>query len=110
MKRLRRDQRRKRTIIQGACTSSTLRGGPLPQRDFFVYRVEKSINEDDIKDHLSSRHVENAEVELLSHDHSKFGSFKVKICVTDVPKIMDPNMWPPGIRVRKYFPKRDHNG
>ena len=35
--------RKKRKIIQGSGNSEILRGGPLPQRDFFVYRAEKSV-------------------------------------------------------------------
>ena len=99
--------RKKRKIVQRSGNSEILRGGPLPQRDFFVYRAEKSVTCEIISQHLRSNSINPCKVEVVSHAEAKFKSFKVKVNVSDAQKIMNPDIWPSGIYVRKFFPKQN---
>ena len=99
-------RRKERKIVQGTGRIGVLKGGPPPKRDFFVYRADQSVTSESIKQHLASHNILVCDTELISHDESKFKSFKVRVNVTDVDKIMDPTIWPLGIRVRKFFQKK----
>jgi uncharacterized coiled-coil protein SlyX len=103
-------QARKRAVITGTGRSTTIRGGPPPIRQFFVHRVVKGVTEQDIKDYLSENDIVFNDVCILSKLEATFSSFRVSVPINMVQKIMDGEMWPEGIRVRKYFPPKSQDG
>ena len=95
-------QQKRRNFIAGAATNTRLLGAPPPSRDFFVYRVVKSANEGDIGTHLASFEIQARSVVKLSHEDSTYSSYKVSVSQDDADKIMDPDKWPNGIRIRRF--------
>ena len=109
--RRRQERARQRTIVTGTSNSARLKGGPPPVREFFVYRVQKCAEENDIEDYLTENNIDFISVIKVSNPDAKFSSFRVSVPIAMVKKVMDGNMWPEGISVRKFYPpKKDGDG
>lgn len=93
----------RRTGIIGQANDTVLRGAPAPNRDIFIARVHKSDGLAEVEAHNKSKGVTPIDLSLACHAESKFNSFKLSVALGDVDKIMDPTMWPTGVRVRKWF-------
>lgn len=113
-RRTQNNQRRNRKFLEGMATPNDssnedggLRGAPRPSRDFFIYRVEKDTSEEDIKRHLEKKGVSFRKIIKISHAEALFASFKVTVCVSITEQIMQPSLWPVGIRVRRFFRKEN---
>ena len=105
---IRRDRRRRQTIIRGKATTDRFRTAPPPVRDFFLYRIDKLVSEDDIKDHLKQESIQCSAVSKMSNEYAKFSSFKVTVPITEVSKVMNGDTWPEGAMIRK-FTVRNNN-
>ena len=109
--RRRQERARQRTIVTGTSNSARLKGGPPPVREFFVYSVQKCAEENDIEDYLTENNIDFISVIKVSNPDVKFSSFRVSVPIAMVKKVMDGNMWPEGISVRKFYPpKKDGDG
>lgn len=97
-------------VGNGKCKdgSTTLKAAPLPLRDFFLYRLDKDTTCEAVHHHLMSRCGVKVirHVEKTSHTDAKFGSFKFSIPVDETDKVLNPDNWASGIRIRRYFSKR----
>ena len=76
--------------------SEGLRGAPSPKRDIFVSRVQ-SGNVFIVKRFLNNNNIMNDDIKCVSHDNSKFKSFKVTISKSDLPNVMENKFWPKGV-------------
>ena len=94
--------RRSRTIVTRTVGKAKFRGGPPPVRDFFVYRVLKPATDEDIKDFLCSNEITVSDVKKISNVEAKYCSFKVSVSLNDVDKVLKPNIWPEGVKIRKF--------
>jgi hypothetical protein len=92
----------KNIIMGNGGASGNFRGAPEPSRDLFVFRTGKSTTEEDIKMHLLQKGTEVRDIKLVSHADSKFNSFKVTVCVSEVKRLMDAKNWPNGVGIRMY--------
>jgi hypothetical protein len=45
----------------------------------------------------------------MTKEEAKFSSFKVTVTVSSLEKVLNPLIWPEGIRVRKFFDKNKTN-
>ena len=102
-------ERKHNAKVIGLATGTGLRSAPLPNRDFFVYRVHKEDGVDKIKAFLTSKKINVKEVELTSHLNAKFNSFKVTVDIKDADVITNASFWEKGICVRKWFQKVNEN-
>ena len=89
-------------IVGQAAGTGDLRAAPLPDRDFFVYRVHRDDGEKTMKDYIMKKNVNVRELEKTSHDDAKFNSFKLVVSKDDAEKVADPQFWPLGIHVRRW--------
>ena len=71
-------------------------GAPLPERTIFVSRVIRS-NEDDIKKCLTDTDDNVNNIIKSSHNDAKYKSFKIKISIIDLDKVLNNYFWPNGI-------------
>ena len=101
----------KRRMIIGKSTSGTIgntfKGAPEPDRDLFISRVTKDCNVKVIEDYLSSKDFTIHELKCVSHIDAKFQSFKLTVPLSQFPKLFNEDLWPAGIRIRKYITPRE---
>ena len=107
-------QNRRRVIGNNSTTHGNLRGALPPTRQLFVSRVTHG-NERDIYEYIESKHIEPHNVESMSHEHSKYKSFKVTISVLDKNTMLTEKFWPNGVQCmmwrysrRSYSDSSDH--
>ena len=105
---LRKDRRHQRNIVTGTSGNVRLRGGPPPVRDFFVYRVMKPADEDDVAECLRENNIQFESVLRVSKEEAKFCSFKLTVPLTDSKRVMEPDVWPEGVRIRKFTTRPNH--
>jgi hypothetical protein len=89
--------------VTGTSSNAQFRGGPPPGREFFVYRVLKPASEDDIKDCLYDNDIEYSDVRKISNSDAKFCSFKITVSPKYVANVLNPDIWPQGVRVRRFI-------
>lgn len=102
-KKLRKQEARRRKVITGTSGySGNFKGAPEPTRDLFLSRVDSAVSGDDIRAYLSEQNVTVRALVKISHDDSKFKSFKLSVPVSVVHNLLQDSMWPSGVRVRRY--------
>ena len=106
IRRQKRENARKQKVISGSGSSRRIRGAPEPSREIFVYRVHKETSEEDMRDFMDSNGFDVRAIECTSKPDSLFKSFHVTIPLSQVEKAFDPQLWPEGVRMRKYWPIR----
>ena len=72
--------------------------------DLWIGNVDSSASYEEVKMAITQLGVDIVELEELERRRSK--SFRLRIRRSELPKIKDPNFWPNGVVVRRYFPKR----
>ena len=78
-----------------------LEGAPPPERTIFLSRVNTGdINS--IKKFLKDRNVNAIDIVKASHSQAKFKSFKIKITLLDLHKVLNDTFWPRGILCNKW--------
>lgn len=92
-----------RKTVVGQAQESTLRAAPSPSRDVFISRVHKGDGVTEVENFIKSIGVTPRSISLACHEESKFNSFKLSVSMDDVIKVMDPSIWPRGVRLRKWF-------
>ena len=84
------------------------KGAPEPQRDIFLYRVDKECDVEDIKLMLRGNNCEPKEIKIMSKEEAKYRSFKLTVGVSSANTLLDDSFpWPHGVRVRRFFRKRE---
>ena len=108
-------QRRQYKIIKGKTTAGlSFKGAPVPDRHLFIHRVDSTVSISDVNDHLVNNNFTVRKLECVSHDMAKYKSFKLTVPVDQFSKLFDEDLWPEGVRVRKYSQpwereKENHN-
>ena len=95
-----RGRRRPAVVGRREVPSSQLQGAAPPCRDIFVSRVREGTV-DIVQSFLQENSVNVKNIEKMSHENSKFCSFKMKVLKNDLIKVFDENFWPNGVRVDK---------
>ena len=99
-------EKRKQKVINGNATNARISGAPEPVREVFVYRVSPTTDDKALDDHLKDNGFTNTLVQCMSNTAAKFKSFKVSVPVSQLPKVLEESLWPVGIRVRRFFNRR----
>ena len=105
----RRQARKNRQIIKGTAGNTKIKGGPPPNREFFVYRLEKGTRVVDLSAHLVENKIKFSTLEQISNPDAKFCSFKLSVPFESVSLVTDPAIWPKGVSVRRFY-NRSKNG
>ena len=76
---------------------------------FYVGFADIDSTTDIMKAGIEDQGVGVVELEELARRHNRFKSFRLVIRKKDVEAIKDPNFWPEGIVVRRFF-QRTNDG
>ena len=82
----------------------SLRGADLTASLYIGY-VDNSVSLDDLKGYIESLNVNVVELDDIARKHNRFKSFRLCLRKKDLETIKDPNFWPEGIVVRRFFQK-----
>ena len=63
----------------------------------------KTTQETDIEECLSDNDIKYELVKKISKEEAKYSLFKISVSLNDIGKVMDPNVWPEGVRIRRFF-------
>ena len=86
--------------------SNPFRGAPEPSRDIFVYRAEKGTPSDAISNFMLNNNVTCRSAKKVSNEAAKYDSFRIELKASDISKVLSPEFWPEGVRVRRFFPPK----
>ena len=105
-------KRRKRNIVVGKDKSvCAVKGAPEPNRDVFIYRVDKTTSDASLYDYLINKGITPYSLDCVSNPDARYKSYKLSIPLSMYGTLHDPDMWPEGIRIRRfYIPKNNNNG
>lgn len=98
---------KKRTIITDKSKNGEhFKAGPAPSRDLFIFRVDKSSSDQEIKAHIQNCGFTVRNLECVSNPDAKYKSLKLSVPAPEFEKLFDDKIWPDGVRVRKFIPPR----
>ena len=100
------DKRRGRQRIQGTVAGSKVRGAPEPRRELFIYRVLPTTDDDIMRDWIVDLKVNIQDFQRMSHNDSKYKSFKLTVSLQEYMYLFNPGLWPEGVCIGKYTPPR----
>ena len=87
----------------------SIRGADLTV-SLYVGQIDNSYEVNDMKTFIEGQNVKVVELEELARKHNRFKSFRLCIRKKDLDSIKDPNFWPEGIVVRRFFRKQNADG
>lgn len=108
-KQRRQDARRRKVITGTKGNVGSFKGAPEPSRDFFVSRVATDVSTTDIRDYLTERDISVRLLDKVSHEDAKFQSFKLTVPVSSVKDLLSDDVWPCGVKVRRYIVQKPRN-
>ncbi len=103
------DRNNLRQVVRGtAPATGSLRGAPInpPNRDLFIYKVQKNVDNNELKNSISVKGFTIVEFKCVSHNEANFKSFQLTVPKAEFSRLFDANIWPEGICVRKFRTKR----
>ena len=98
--------RRKKAIAGTAAWYGTLRGDP-PNRDVYIYRVHMEATIEDLRKFAISQDLTIKKLSDISNPEYDTKSYILTVPATQLDKSLNPDTWPEGICVRRYFPPRN---
>lgn len=102
-------ERGRKKIITGTATKFRSMIGSEQLRHLFIYHVRADTELDDVRDYIKEEL--NREVKALvkvSNKDARNQSFRLTVSATDYDGLEDSEVWPEGIKVRRFiFPPRD---
>lgn len=107
-----KERQRQKRVVQGkAHDKCGVKGAPEPSRQLFIYRVHKDTTVEDLELLLSESEYdfEIRALECVSHESATFKSFRLQVPRSQFENLFDGNLWPGGVRVRQYIPRRKDN-
>ena len=105
--------RKKRQVTIGKANNKhdlKLKGAPEPKRFAFIYRVDNTVSEADVKDYMNSENIAFDDITCMSNELAKFKSFKLCIPISSVKRVFDPDTWPENVYVRKFILPKEKDG
>ena len=99
-------QKKKNSFLTGKKTAPGIRCAPEPSRYLFIYRVHSDTSESDMKNFIESQDINVRSFSCTSHQEAKYKSFKLEVSVNDFNNLFDDELWPAGVRIRKFIPPR----
>ena len=78
------------------------RGADLTQ-NVYLGQFDISCTYDAVKTSIETQGVNVVELEMLKLSHQRFKSFRLCLRKNDMPRILDPEFWPAGVVVRRFW-------
>ena len=100
-------KKKKRTVITGKSSNTQLfKAGPAPSRELFIYRVDHCCTEDALQSYIEDHRIEIRKIECVSNPNAKYKSFKLSVAASEFPKLFNDEIWPDGVKIRKFISPR----
>ncbi|XP_070546947.1 uncharacterized protein [Ptychodera flava] len=105
----RRSNKRSKTFITGSNTETcTLKAvNTAPRVELFVSRLSPQTTADEITSHLHNIGFKDVKSVPLQTKYDTYSSFKLITTSDNSKGILNPNVWPSGILVRKFYHARN---
>ena len=99
-------KKKNKRALKGSKPASGLFKGVQETKDLYVGRCNPTVKDDDIKKYIKEEmETDVISIDVISKSDSPVKAFKVTLKSKDIEKLLDANLWPENIRVRKYFSK-----
>ena len=103
------NRNRRNQSIQGSAADTDVKAGPGPNRDLWIYNVDKAMSDDDLRTFVeeggSSKsapvHIRLWEPRYETHWDTK--KFRLTIGLSDYNRVFNADFWPKDIWIRKYW-------
>ena len=107
-RQMNRLETRRKKFITGISTSKpgSFKGAPEPNRDLFIFRVDKETTESQITNHVKDHGFFVRNLSCVSNPSAKFRSFRLTVPLSQFDDLFNESIWPAGVRVRKYIPPK----
>jgi hypothetical protein len=101
-----RQQSQKRKPVAGQSDGNGLRKPPSPTWHYFVYKVHKDDNIDEVREYTSKQGVVVRDLVKTSHNDAKYNSFKLSVPRESADSVLNPEFWPKGIYIRRWHERQ----
>ena len=102
---------RRNVVIGKDRSSGAVKGAPEPNHDVFIYRVDKSTSDDSLYDYIIDKSITPNFLDCVSNPDATYKFYKLSSPLSMYSTLHDPDMWPEGIRIRRFYnPKNINNG
>ena len=85
--------------------AGSFRGAPQTL-DIFVFRCEKDVTCEKVKDYIEQNNINVLDIECISSSEARYRSFRVTLPKHARDDVMECNFWPDGVGVRVFRKKR----
>ena len=85
--------------------TSYLTGAPTPVADVWVYKVVNG-NTKIVLDYVMSKNIKVYDISKTSNDGAMYKSFKLRVSMTNLKIILNPNFWPEGVKCKRWIDYR----
>lgn len=103
------EKRQQRRVLGKSNGPNKLKGEPR-KKDMVVKYVQKDYTEDDMLEHLVDNDISvwTNDIEIISHPDHPTHTFKIKVLMSEVDKMLDEDVWSEGIECSEWvYKKRD---
>ena len=110
---MRKERSRQNQRIQGSANNTDVKAGPGPNRDLWIYNVDKEMDDQQLRKFIEdggsskSGKVHIRLWEARYEDHWDTKKFRMTIGLSDYARVFTEEFWPKDIYVRKYWVKFD---
>lgn len=94
---------RKKTGIIGTGTASIKQAVKTKMVSVFATKFDLSLDAATLSDYLKVKLGREVMCRKIESAHSRFSSFQVTAECNEVPEMYDPQLWPAGSFVRRYY-------
>jgi hypothetical protein len=102
-------RRRRAPGLKGTVEGTHFKAGPSPNRDLWIFNVDQSIGDDDLKEYIAKggnkqeKQIQIRKWEPRYQPHYSSKRFRLTIGLEDYQTVYDAEFWPKDIGVRKYW-------
>ena len=97
---------KRKTVSGNAKNIKNLIGAPEPNRDLFIFRLDGKTVLNDLQNYIKERGFSVRSLKQMSKPESQFKSFKLSVPVSEFEALFDPDLWPEGVCVRRFWGKK----
>ena len=90
------------SLVRKSWMVSSCRGADLTN-SVYLGHFDVSCTYDAVKTAIESQGVSVVELEELKLSHQRFKSFRLCLRKNDMPRILDPEFWPAGVVVQRFW-------
>ena len=98
-------KRNKAAVFYGTKSSNVIKSAPR-RLELFVFNVDSSIDDERLREFITSEHVDVLEIERMSKEGAWTQSFRVLVTAPNPRCTLDNDFWPHGIGCRQYDRRR----